>query len=233
METSHTLYEWCFLNTIRPLDIDLSIESEDADIFMQRKISLAEFKDYMEYGHYKEKSLPRKPEKYLELRMYGLVPYNISEIQKGIQFNHANDNYSLLYSDDEEYLRFRKEWMTNIILNGGTSNEGTEISQGFKKIKYVGTMQKYLKELNDVGIKLATFYEPDLNSMLSAIVFLVDERVFNKELYPDFVPPSADKYTDTMEWMMNQTIQYEQWVEKIGGGKNAFLREFLLDKKLA
>ena len=25
----------------------------------------------------------------LEWRMYGMVPYNISEIQKGIQFGHA------------------------------------------------------------------------------------------------------------------------------------------------
>ena len=31
----------------------------------------------------------------LELRMYGLVPYNISPIQQGIQFGHAKDEYTL------------------------------------------------------------------------------------------------------------------------------------------
>ena len=29
----------------------------------------------------------------LELRMYGLVPYNISPIQQGIQFGHAVIEY--------------------------------------------------------------------------------------------------------------------------------------------
>ena len=36
-----------------------------------------------------------KPEE-LEWRMYGIVPYNISDIQKGIQFGHAVQEYNNL-----------------------------------------------------------------------------------------------------------------------------------------
>jgi hypothetical protein len=32
---------------------------------------------------------------YLEYRMYGLVPYNLSPIQQGIQFGHGVIEYSL------------------------------------------------------------------------------------------------------------------------------------------
>ena len=32
----------------------------------------------------------------LEWRMYGIVPYNISDIQKGIQFGHAVQEYNNL-----------------------------------------------------------------------------------------------------------------------------------------
>lgn len=30
-----------------------------------------------------------------ELRLYGLVPYNISPIQQGIQYGHSKDEYTL------------------------------------------------------------------------------------------------------------------------------------------
>ena len=58
----------------------------------------------------------------LELRMYGFVPYNISEIQKGIQFGHAIVEYGLENFHTNEYLDWAKYWKTFIILNGGTSN---------------------------------------------------------------------------------------------------------------
>ena len=236
METSHTLYEWCLLNNIRPLDLELNSNSISDDTFMLEEISLEDFKDYMKNGHYKELSKPRKPDKFLELRMYGLVPYNISKIQQGIQFNHANDVYSRLYRNDDKYLIFRDEWLTNIILNGGTSNEGHMVRQGFKETMYRGTMQQHLDDLTYNEIKVATFYEPDLNSMLTAIIFLVDERVFNKELYPNFVePPTKENPTmfEAQTWFKERETQYKNWVEKIGGPQNEFLREFLSDKRLA
>ena len=204
-----TTYEWCLVNNIRLFEED----KLDIDVYMTKEISLEEFKEHIDIRGYDKDTQPNKPEKYLELRMYGLVPYNISPIQQGIQFNHANDNYSLEYGvDNEQYDNFRREWKTNILLNGGTSNEGHVIEQGFKHIRYVGTMQKHLADLKANDIKVSTFYEPDLNSMLTAIVFLVDERVFNKELYPDFEqqPPLLDPLFEgdinkrLIKWIISQ-----------------------------
>lgn len=234
----HTLYEWCFINNIRPLDIMFGLNPADDDEYMTKEIGLAEFKEYLKNGKYKENSLPRKPEKYLELRMYGLVPYNISEIQKGIQFGHAVARYGRKHNGSElsEYIRWVDNWETFIILNGGTSNEGHLVTQGFNSSTYHGTMQQHLTELTVNNIRVASFYEPDLNSMLSAMCFIVDERVFNKELYPDYKSSPLDKDATISEfnkWSENDTAQYAKWVEKIGGDKNLFLRNFLSGKRLA
>ena len=70
-------------------------------------------------------------------------------------------------------------------------------------------------------------------------MFLVDERVFNKEDYPNFekevLPYSKTRPSDKKieELEKRNAINYEKWVEKIGGPKNAFLREFLPKFKLA
>jgi hypothetical protein len=242
MEEGKTLYIWCMLNNIRPLDIKLAFDSPGSDDFMIRKISLDEFKDFLKDGNYKENSTPRKPNKFLELRMYGFVPYNISEIQKGIQFGHAVARYgkehmsSAPFSKYSEYVRWVDNWETFIILNGGTSNEGKRVAQGYQTEIYLGTMQKHLDELNANDVDVTPFYEPDLNSMLSAMCFIVDERVFNKTLYPDYTPTPLSRDATTAEfnlWGKNDEIQYAKWVEKIGGAKNLFLRTFLSDKRLA
>jgi hypothetical protein len=232
MEEYKTLYEWCMLNEIRPLDIK---EKSLQDSFMLDEMTLTKFKKYLDNGKYKRNSTPRKPEEFLELRMYGLVPYNLSPIQQGIQFNHANDDYTLRFGDNTQYRTFLQEWKTNILLNGGTSNEGQLVKQGFKNEVYYGTMQGHLNDLVCNEVKVGRFYEPDLNSMLTAIVFLVDERVFDKKLYPDYVSPQLLDETPEafVQWGEDNVKQYDNWLEKIGGPKNAFLRDFLKDKKLA
>lgn len=236
------LYEWCFINNIRP-HLALNVDAETDDEFMTKNISLEEFKKFLNDDHnYKVNSLPRKPEKFLELRMYGLVPYNISDIQKGIQFGHAVARYGREYGNQVldaptcEYIRWVDNWETFIILNGGTSNEGNLVLQGYKDFIYYGTMQEHLTELVGNDIKVSRFYEPDLNSMLSAICFLVDERVFDTKTYPDFqMSPLMDDYTveDFNKWQSDNEFQRTKWVEKIGGPKNAFLRSFLVGKRLA
>lgn len=232
METYHTLYEWCLVNNIRLHRED----SLDADVYMLQEINVEEFKSIMDNRGYDADTPPNKPEKFLELRMYGLVPYNLSPIQQGIQFNHANDIYRLENGDDKRYIRFLQEWKTNILLNGGTSNEGHLVSQGFKEELYVGTMQQHVEDLVANGIKIARFYEPDLNSMLTAIVFLVDERVFNKKLYPDFTPehlPLDATDNEVLDIFNANNKAREEWVKFIGGPKNEFLRDFLSNKRLA
>jgi len=167
-----------------------------------------------------------------ELRMYGLVNYQLSDIQKGIQFGHAVVEYISTYKDDPQCNDWVKNWKTFIILNGGTTNNRLvkRILFGPISIPYTvdedgchigmapfGTMNKHsdLLELN--GIKIAKFFEPDLGDQLTSIVFIVDERVFNLDKYPDMSPGD----------------DYDKWLNNIGGSKNEFLRTFLRNFKLA
>ena len=115
------------------------------------------------------------------------------------------------------YNKWAQKDKTFIILNGGTTNENPERE---------GSLQQYRRLLNLNGVLTAEFREPDLNDTLTAVVFLVDERVFNRELYPDFVTdPAVSPYIGP--------IQYDKWIEKIGGDRNVFLRSFLPSFKLA
>lgn len=112
--------------------------------------------------------------------MYGLVPYNISPIQQSIQYGHAVVEYGLEYFHDELYQDWARNWKTFIILNGGTTNDRMVEEQ------YVGTLNMHLRTLTQMGVKVATFREPDLGDALTAVVFIVDERVFNMKMYPDY-----------------------------------------------
>ena len=188
----------------------------------------------------------------LELRMYGLVPYNISEIQKAIQFGHAVVEYGLENFHSTEYLDWAKYWKTFIILNGGTSNHSMN-RYHHDDSEFQGTMESSLAALMSEEIKLATFYEPDLNDMLSAIVFIVDERVFNKKEYPDFGDwVMQNHFSYLSDNMINsgkiermrleghfesatgkEKKIYDEWANLIGGRKNIFLRDYLKNFRLA
>ena len=93
--------------------------------------------------------------------------------------------------------------------------------------------------MRENGVLLQEFHEPDLGDQLTAFVFLVDERVFNKELYPDFVPetllwgrrkPSEKAISQLDE---KNASNYKHWEEKIGGPVNAFLKGYLKNLRLA
>ena len=187
----------------------------------------------------------------LELRMYGLVPYNISEIQKGIQFGHAVVELCQKLRSHEEwrfdldkYDKWANDWKTFIILNGGTSNHS---KNRYSCDEFKGTMESHLEYLNELGVVTGEFYEPDLNDMLSAIVFIVDERVFNKKDYPDFTEFLKLNYTQLLgndnieeiaskikesKYQRDQNV-YKQWLSLIGGEKNEKLRDFLKNFRLA
>ena len=162
--------------------------------------------------------------------MYGLVPYNISEIQKGIQFGHAVVEYGLKHSKDDDYKDWAEYHKTFIILNGGTST----------------TMRQNVMILNEENIKNACFVEPDLNDMMSSTVFLVDSRVYDRENYLDFyeycirikgrrdLPSKNELGGDFIKTVKEMgTPDYNDWVEYMGGEKNIFLREYLTNFKLA
>lgn len=149
----------------------------------------------------------------LEYRMYGFVNYQLSGIQKGIQFGHAVVEYSLKYFKKNDYQKWAKFDKTFIILNGGTTNNSTYVD-------LKGTLNQHEITLLNNDIRIANFHEPDLGNQLTAVVFLVDERVFNKEKYPD----------------NNGLDSFEDWtigIEKKELKKILFLRTFLKQFKLA
>lgn len=172
----------------------------------------------------------------LEKRMYFLVPYNISPIQQAIQAGHAALEYAHEYKDDPDYIDFIENWKTWIILNGGTTNGAQDPDTGF----YYGSLDNILGELCDYmvehpndPIKHSHFYEPDLNDALTAICLVVDERVFNREDYPDF----GDWYNtneENLPSLPNLEDYIERYIDDIGiDEKIYFLKELLNNKKLA
>jgi len=150
--------------------------------------------------------------------MYGLVPYNISPIQQGIQFGHAVVEYSIgRYGSHDDYLQWAKEDKTFIILDGGTTNDNEE---------RLGSLNKSVRRLEDICIPYATFNEPDLGDQLTAVVFLVDDRVWDKEKYPEF-----NKFLE-----VDHTDLEKDYYKQLFGNDSTWIlemREFLSNYRLA
>jgi hypothetical protein len=182
-------------------------------------------------------------------RMYGLVPYNISPIQQGIQFGHALQEYNnmmfenqdddLLLEEIEGFNSWRLSGKTFIVLNGGTTNSRIIEDMPF------GSLNQHVNTLKDLGVVTAEFYEPDLGEQLTAVVFLVPKEVYNKKDFPGFKDyiktlNYTDAFREFLELCYNAedesvmptefeeyTEAYNKWVETLGGEQNVKLREFL------
>lgn len=152
-------------------------------------------------------------------RMYGLVPYNLSPIQQGIQFGHAVVEFANEHFNSLEYKTWAQRDKTFIILNGGTTN---------MSLDKFGSLNEAEFELSTQGIVTANFYEPDLGDQLTAVVFLVDDRVWDRELWPDY---DGDYTIDGKP----EKWQYDKWLRNIGEDheKVLWLRNFLRNFKLA
>tara|TARA_B100001173_G_C15949859_1_gene530863 strand:- start:718 stop:1191 length:474 start_codon:yes stop_codon:yes gene_type:complete len=153
----------------------------------------------------------------VKYRMYGLVPYNISPIQQGIQFGHAVVEYSIgRYGSHDDYEQWAKEDKTFIILDGGTTNDNEE---------RLGSLNKSVRRLEDICIPYATFNEPDLGDQLTAVVFLVDDRVWDKEKYPEYDLNIALEGMGEITHYKNLFGEDATWVLEV--------REFLSNYRLA
>jgi hypothetical protein len=159
-------------------------------------------------------------------RMMGLVPYNLSPIQQGIQFGHAVVEYAQANFTQHDYQMWAKNDKTFIILNGGTTNDRRYDGD------YVGSINKHKVGLMKNGIKIADFYEPDLGDQLTAVVFLVDDRVFDKVAWPDYdgtfyADGKTPEATEYYEWKL-KFAETEKEADQI-----VFLRDFLKNFRLA
>ena len=84
------------------------------------------------------------------------------------------------------------------------------------------------------SITRSKFFEPDLGDQLTAIVFLVDDRVWDREQWPDF---SGGWYSNSVGTYPDPE-RYYQWKSRFSDDeeeieKIIFLREFLPKLKLA
>lgn len=155
--------------------------------------------------------------------MYGLVPYNISPIQQGIQFGHAVVEYGLENFEEFDYQQWASVDKTFIILNGGTTNTSLDTP---------GTLNEHRQELNDNWINFSSFFEPDLGDQLTAVVFLVDDRVYDKKAFPDYAGPRN---------LMNgepESRAYFEWLKQFSDDESealrlVWLRHFLSQFRLA
>ena len=160
-----------------------------------------------------------------ELRMYGFVNYQLTGIQKGIQFAHSIVEYGLENFNTDEYLDWAKNWKTVILLNGGTTNNNPDS---------LGSINKTYNSLKENKVVCSSFSEPDLGDQMTSISFIVDERVFNKKKYPD-----VDDWIEQTRgvYIENDKVEFEksyiELVTFIGGEKNLFLRDFLKNFGLA
>ena len=165
-----------------------------------------------------------------EYRLYGLVPYQLTGMQGGIQFMHAAIEYANEFADTPEYYRWSRYDKTVIVLNGGTTNTNPNAQ---------GTLNLHLTTLLQNEIKLAKFYEPDLGDQMTAIVFLVDDRVWDKENYPDYAVPyeELDRYKSNGK-NIELLPSYKSWVNNFSEDTNIankiiFLRTFLKQFRFA
>jgi hypothetical protein len=180
--------------------------------------------------------------------MYGFVPYNLSPIQQGIQFGHAVQEYNNLMmalstevkannlmmvlstevkaAERAAFDAWRKCDKTFIILNGGTTNSNPE---------RIGTLNKTLIELTDAGVLCASFREPDLGDQLTAFVFIVDDRAFDRETWPNYDGPwySSGQPEATAYWHWKMKFAETETETEKEADQIVFLRDYLRNFKLA
>jgi len=156
----------------------------------------------------------------LEQRMYVIVLYNLSPIQQGIQAAHAIVEHARAFGHTEEYQTWAGRDKTIIILNGGSS---ISLNEHFR----------YLVD-NQI-VDLAFFKEPDLYNGMTAFCFLADERIWNREKYPDAAAALKPIKYGTMEVVPAIHIIFDEvaFKQQIGGEKNFLLKEFLSKFRLA
>ena len=104
-------------------------------------------------------------------RMYCFVERHLSALDKGIQLAHSIVEYGNIKDKSDEYSIWSHRDKTIIALNGGTVND-------LKQLEI---------DLTKNGIHHSIFLEEDLNNAMTCISVLVDDRVFDKTKYPNFL----------------------------------------------
>jgi hypothetical protein len=165
----------------------------------------------------------------LKQRMYSFVIYQLSGIQAGIQAGHAWMEYARENFNDPDFQQWINDDRTVIILNGGTTNSlGDDFYH--PEINYKGDMDEIIPKLIELGVNYSTFYEPDLNSALTSIAFLVDETVWDYEKYP-IIRNNVMTYSSIHDKEREIALNVEKYGKDFE--KSYKIREFLSNYSLA
>ena len=154
-------------------------------------------------------------------RMYAFTLRHLSPLDKGIQAAHAIVEYGRMFNDNKEYKQWADEDKTLIVLNGGTT---TDLKELVKTLVY----KKH--------IHIGQFFEPDLDNIRTAVVCLIDERVWNTEGYPNI--NNLNTINESSLLVGNPKFDIpDDFYDKFGG-KNKYdrcmdLRNFIFSYKLA
>lgn len=164
----------------------------------------------------------------LKQRLYSLVLYSLSGIQKGIQMKHSSDEYAIQYWDNAEFQQWILLDKTVVLLDGGSTNDtGFDVHSGNE---YVATMQLNIETLKKNKIPFASFKEPDLGNSTTSVSFLVDERVWDWKNYPDLSKEMVLENGAARK--INSDELYQRYFS-IYGPEIAFLKTWLPNFRLA
>jgi hypothetical protein len=155
--------------------------------------------------------------------MYFLVLRHLSGINKSVQTSHTIAEYAFKYHDNQDFRDYIINDKTIIMLDGGTHQEMVEA-------------QRILTENN---INHAYFTEPDVNDAMTAICFLVDERIWDRTNYHTFTSFTKEKiennsfFYEESEQTLSESEINQLWEEYIGGTQNSTIYRLISGRKLA
>lgn len=163
----------------------------------------------------------------LELRMFGIAPFQLGALHAGIQFQHAATLYGRKFPT-ELHSNWADNWMTSIVKNGGSTNNSQDPERR-------GSVNKFYDKCIDLGIDAAAFTEITMGDQVTCVTVIADERVFDTVKYPDIdrslfgVSKDYNLFEPFPNMLTKELAEYyNNWVETvIGGVKNLFLREEL------
>jgi len=175
--------------------------------------------------------------KKLEYKMCFFTLSQLSDIDKGIQCGYAALIYANDFGKTEQFINYINDWNEWIIFNGKTT--GNKIC-GIDRIGYINQI---VNQLDDNNINYSSYFEKKLNFALTTICFIVDERIYNKFNYPEFVDYLIDKISidnklESSEFVKLKITKLDDLILKyntyynVGGEQNVFLRNLLVDKEL-
>lgn len=152
--------------------------------------------------------------------MYSITLMHLSGIQKGIQHGHGKDQFEITHNKRPEYKQWLETDKTVIVLQ----------TYSVAQLKEA----KALLAANEIPHEI--FFEPDLDNIPTAVSFLVDEEVWDKDTYPDIkyevYYPTEEEIGPTKMRQLKAAAQEGANITKYGK-KTAFLRAFLKNYDLA